>query len=273
MVGKLESSFFLEDIYCIVVGLLGCLFYFYDDCYMIIVFVCCDVYLVFGEKEFWVIFFFVVLVWIFINEKFFKWELMSMGKLRFLWGVNGNCVINNFYLVFVIFDIGVKMFSYLDVLGNLKEMEYLKIGCMVNFDLKWEKSEVYNVGLDFGFLNNCIIGFLEGYVIKIKDMIMGCMFFFFIGFDEIVINLGEVQNKGVELIFNLQNMVMKNFEWNISFSFVYMNNEVKYLYGEYENVFDVNGNIVGSKEKDEYGKWWIGCFIFVIWDYCVIGIW
>lgn len=33
-----------------------------------------------------------------------------------------------------------------------------------------------------------------------------------------------------------------------------MNNEVKHLYGEYENVLDANGNIVGSKEKDEYGN-------------------
>lgn len=66
--------------------------------------------------------------------------------------------------------------------------------------------------------------------------------------------MGEVQNKGVELTLNSQNMAMKNFEWNTSFSFAYMNNEVKHLYGEYENVLDANGNIVGSKEKDEYGN-------------------
>lgn len=52
-----------------------------------------------------------------------------------------------------------------------------------------------------------------------------------------------------------------------------MNNEVKHLYGEYENVLDANGNIVGSKEKDEYGKWWIGRPISAIWDYRVTGIW
>lgn len=144
---------------------------------------------------------------------------------------------------------------------------------MANPNLKWEKSEAYNVGLDFGFQNNRITGSLEGYVIKTKDMIMGRTLPPFTGFNDIATNLGEVQNKGVELIINSQNMATKNFEWNTSFSFAYMNNEVKHLYGEYENVLDANGNIVGSKEKDEYGKWWIGRPISAIWDYRVTGIW
>lgn len=68
------------------------------------------------------------------------------------------------------------MFGYLDASGNLKEMEYLKIGRMANPNLKWEKSEAYNVGLDFGFQNNRITGSLEGYVIKTKDMLWGVRF-------------------------------------------------------------------------------------------------
>lgn len=85
-------------------------------------------------------------------------------------------------------------------------------------------------------------------------MIMGRTLPPFTGFNDIATNLGEVQNKGVELIINSQNMATKNFEWNTSFSFAYMDNKVKHLYGEYEDVLDANGNIVGSKEKDEYGN-------------------
>lgn len=142
-----------------------------------------------------------------------------MGKLRLSWGLNGNRAINDPYLALATLDIGAKMFGYLDASGNLKEMEYLKIGRMANPNLKWEKSEAYNVGLDFGFQNNRITGSLEGYVIKTKDMIMGRTLPPFTGFNDIATNLGEVQNKGVELIINSQNMATKNFEWNTSFSF------------------------------------------------------
>ena len=271
--GKLESSFSSSDSYRTAVGLLGRLFYSYDDRYMITASIRRDAYSAFGEKEPWATFPSVALAWTFTNEKFFKWEPMSMGKLRLSWGLNGNRAINDPYLALATLDIGAKMFGYLDASGNLKEMEYLKIGRMANPNLKWEKSEAYNVGLDFGFQNNRITGSLEGYVIKTKDMIMGRTLPPFTGFNDIATNLGEVQNKGVELIINSQNMATKNFEWNTSFSFAYMDNKVKHLYGEYEDVLDANGNIVGSKEKDEYGKWWIGRPIAAIWDYRVTGIW
>lgn len=110
-----------------------------------------DAYSAFGEKEPWATFPSVALAWTFTNEKFFKWEPMSMGKLRLSWGLNGNRAINDPYLALATLDIGAKMFGYLDASGNLKEMEYLKIGRMANPNLKWEKSEAYNVGLDFGF--------------------------------------------------------------------------------------------------------------------------
>ncbi len=124
-------------------------------------------------------------------------------------GVNGNRAINNPYLALATLDIGAKMFSYLDASGNLKEMEYLKIGRMANPDLKWEKERSLQRGLGLRFPEQPHHRLFEGYVIKTKDMIMGRTLPPFTGFDEIATNLGEVQNKGVELTLNSQNMAMK----------------------------------------------------------------
>lgn len=80
------SLFRFIDMCEIVCGYLVCLFYLYNDIYMVIFFFCCDGYFVFGIINFYVNFFLGVLVWIFINENFWNWKLLSFGKLCVLFG-------------------------------------------------------------------------------------------------------------------------------------------------------------------------------------------
>lgn len=270
---KIDSKFSSSDTYQTAVGMLGRLFYSYDDRYMITASVRRDGYSAFGEDQPYATFPSVAVAWSFVNEKFFRWDAMSTGKLRLSWGLNGNRALTNPYLALASLDIGDKLYGYLDASGNLKEVEYLKIGRMANPNLKWEKSEAYNFALDFGFLNDRITGSLEGYVIKTKDMILDRSLPPFTGFSSIATNLGEVQNSGFEFSINSQNMKTKNFEWNTDFNITYNKNEIKHIYYEYENVLDANGNVTGTKEKDEYGKWFIGQPISAIWNYRVTGIW
>ncbi len=96
----------------------------------------------------------------------------------------------------------------------------------------------------------------------------------FSGFGSITTNLGQVNNSGVEFSLNTTNITNKNFEWNTTFGMSYNKNEIKHLYYENENIVDENGQVIGSKERDDAGnRWFIGQPISVIWDYKQTGIW
>jgi hypothetical protein len=128
--------------------------------------------------------------------------------------------------------------------------------------------------LDFGFLDDRITGTVEYYAMKTRDMIMWQRLPEFTGFPNIVTNLGEVSNKGIEISINSQNIKNNVLEWNTTLGFSYNRNEIKHLYYENEDVLDDAGNVTGSKERDDTSNgWFIGQPISAIWNYRVTGIW
>jgi hypothetical protein len=162
--------------------------------------------------------------------------------------------------------------------GGMNEVKYLLVDRMANPNLQWEKTASLNVGLDYGFLNNRIIGAVEFYSMRTHDMIMAQRLPGFTGFASITTNLGEVQNKGFEISVNSLNVKSNTIEWRTTLSFSYNKNIIKHLYYQYENVVDANGNVIGTKEMDDKssrdGKgWFIGQPISVIWGNQVTGIW
>lgn len=271
--GKLESSFSSTDKYQSATGLLARLFYSYDDRYMLTTSFRRDGYSAFGKNNPYANFGSVALGWTFTNEKFFRWTPMNYGKLRLSWGTNGNRALTDPYMALANLEPGAQLWGYLNKNGELEEVEYLKVSRMASPNLKWEKSEAINAGVDFGFFNNRLSGTLETYVITTKDMILNRTLPVFTGFDGIATNLGEVQNKGVELSLNTRNIEAEKFQWNTSFNFTWNKNKIKHLYYDYEDVLDDKGNVIGQKEKNEYGKWFIGRPISTIWNYKVEGIW
>jgi len=262
--GKLESSFGTTDTYQSGVGYLARLFYSYDDRYMITASVRRDGYSAFGQAVPYATFPSVALAWSFTNEPWFKWTPMSMGKLRLSWGQNGNRALKDPYLALASLATGRAPFGYLDKSGALTEMQYLTLDRMANPNLKWERSESYNVALDYGFLKNRITGSIEAYHIITRDMILNRTLPNFTGFSEIATNIGQVSNRGFEISVNSRNMDRPNFKWNTTFNLSYNLNRIDHLYYEY----DENG-----KELDDVAsQWFIGKPISVIWNYDVQGI-
>ncbi len=270
---KTKSSYSSEDTHYTADALLARLFYSYDDKYMLTTSVRRDGYSAFGQNNPHATFPSVALAWSFVNEDFFKWKPMSSGKLRVSWGKNGNRSLENPY-VSIANLVTDKKQGYLDASGNLVNMNYLRIDRMANPGLQWEKTEAWNFGWDYGFLNDRITGNLEYYTITTHDMIMTQRLPGFTGFSGIGTNLGEVQNRGVEFAINSLNMKTDNFEWRTTFGFSYNKNEIKHLYYQYEDVLDASGKVVGTKEMDDKTNgWFIGQAIGTIWDYKVTGIW
>lgn len=272
---KTKSTYLSEDTHETADALLARLFYSYDDRYMLTTSVRRDGYSAFGASNPYATFPSVALGWMFTNESFFKWEPMSTGKLRVSWGKNGNRALADPYISLANLGTGTgKMQGYIDASGNLVNMRYLAVDRLANPNLQWEKTEAYNIGLDYGFINDRISGNIEYYVMKTHDMIMNQRLPGFSGFGSIATNLGEVQNTGFEILINSINIKKDNFEWDTSLGFMYNNNKIKHLYGEYENILDDKGNVIGKKEMDDTtNNWFIGQPISAIWDYRVTGIW
>lgn len=270
-----KSSFSTNDTHQTADALMARLFYSYDDRYMMTASVRRDGYSAFGANNPYATFPSIALAWNFVNEKFWKWgNIMSTGKLRASWGKNGNRSLSDPYVSLANLGSGTgKTMNYIQG-STIVDMKYLSVSRMANPNLEWEKTEALNLGLDFGFLNDRITGSIDYYHMMTKDMIMNQRLPGFTGFGSITTNLGQVNNDGIELTINSLNMKRQNFEWRTTFGLSWNKNTIKHLYYDYEDVKDVQGNVVGRKEADDLtNKWFIGKSIGTIWDYKVEGIW
>ena len=145
---------------------------------------------------------------------------------------------------------------------------------MSNTDLKWETTTSWNVGLDFGFLNDRINGSIEWYHMPTTDLLVDRSLPGFTGYTDIVTNLGQVNNEGFEFSLNTVNIRNKNFTWSSTFGLSHNKNTIKHLYYRYEDVLNEVGEVVGSKEVDDVNRgWFVGKDISAIWDHEFIGIW
>jgi hypothetical protein len=85
------------------------------------------------------------------------------------------------------------------------------------------------------------------------------------GYTSVWTNLGEVNNRGIELTLNTVNLRTKQFEWRTDFVFSTNRNKIVHLYGS-----DVDGD---GKEDDDLGnRWFIGRPVNIFYDYVFDGI-
>ncbi|HZL09767.1 MAG TPA: SusC/RagA family TonB-linked outer membrane protein [Prolixibacteraceae bacterium] len=263
--GTLENSnFSSSDTHETADALMARLQYTFDDRYLLTTSVRRDGYCAFGSNNPYATFPSIALGWVFTNEKFWKWQnIMDYGKLRVSYGVNGNRSLGDPYLALSNLTTG-KYMGYI-YNGTINDEVYLRVDRLANPSLKWEKSKAWNFGLDLSFLNNRLSGSVDYYRTQTKDMIMYQRLPQFIGFNGINTNLGQVNNKGIEITINSKNVNTPNFQWNTSFNIASNKNEIVHLYGEY----DENG----MEMNEESNGWFIGKAIDEIWDYKVLGIW
>ena len=273
---KDASSFSTNDTHSTADALMARVFYAYDNRYMLTASVRRDGYSAFGSSNPYATFPSIALGWTFTNEKFWKWDnIMDNGKLRLSYGKNGNRSLSDPYVALANLYSGAgKTMGYIQADGKMEEVKYLMAQRLANPNLQWEKTASWNAGLDFSFLQGRITGALDVYVMQTKDMIMSQKLPNFTGLSTITTNLGQVDNNGVELTLNTQNIKTRNFEWTSTVNFSYNKNRIKHLYNDYKNVTDADGNVIGQKEADdETNGWFIGRPISNIWDYKVTGIW
>jgi TonB-linked SusC/RagA family outer membrane protein len=89
-----------------------------------------------------------------------------------------------------------------------------------NPDLRWEKKEEVNAGVDFGFLKNRINGSVDFYSRKVKDL----LYDFPVPVppyltNSMLINAGTMENKGLEVLVNVVPIQTSKLQWNSGFTY------------------------------------------------------
>lgn len=143
-------------------------------------------------------------------------KTISDMKLRISYGVTGQQ------------DLGLNDYPYIALYNQSTVYSNYMFG--TNFysllkptgydeNIKWEETASYNIGLDFGFLKNRITASVDAYMKKTDDLLneidvaAGTNFA-----NRIVTNVGNLENKGVELNINAIPVDNPDFVWEIGFN-------------------------------------------------------
>lgn len=128
-------------------------------------------------------------------------------------------------------------------------------------DLGWEKSYNWNVGLDYGILNNLLMGSIEWFKTTTKGLLFKRTLPITSGLTgwgsplSIWQNIAETSNQGVEVTINSHNIKTKDFSWNTTLSVTWSKEKIEKLPdGDLisENLF------VGHSIKSIYGYKYTG---------------
>jgi iron complex outermembrane receptor protein len=102
-----------------------------------------------------------------------------------------------------------------------------------NENLKWETTTTYNVGFDYGFLNNRISGALDLYWRETTDLINTAYVSAGSNFrNQVVSNIGSMHNAGVEFSVTVRPIQTENWQWSITANATYNDNKIEELTGE-----------------------------------------
>lgn len=204
--------------------------------------------------------------WVISKETFFPQDgFVSNLKLRASWGENGNRGIGTYAAL-------TELNTTLTLTGDGPRQGLTFGSTLENPNLRWEQTEAINFGLDFGLLNNRINGTVEVYKANTTDLLVRRELPSISGFSFINTNIGEVENKGIEVTLNSTNINKPNFKWSSGVVFSLNRNKIVDLFGDTETVI-INGEEVTRPVSDPQNSWFVGQDIDVIWDYNITGVW
>ncbi|MGV8827892.1 MAG: SusC/RagA family TonB-linked outer membrane protein [Breznakibacter sp.] len=195
----------------------------------------------FGTNNRWATFPSLSASWRLSEENFIKsLNLFDDLKFRIGYGVSGNSL--GFDAFTAIQTYGASgWFAYTDANGNTSNYRTLAATRNANPDLKWERTSMLNVGLDFGFFKNRLTGTLEYYDKRTDDLIYNyAVSTNRYPFGSMLANVGEISNKGVELALNAVPVKTDNFRWETSINLSHNKNEVISLSNQTYSVDYIN---------------------------------
>lgn len=219
------------------ISYLGRANYSFDDKYLLTATFRTDGSSRFGANNKWGFFPSAAAGWVVSNESFMQDNnVVTYFKLRASYGLAGNNAIGNY--------------SHIGLLSNTNQTFGPGAGTnffgiyptsLSNQNLSWEKSKEFDLGLDLGFLNDRIVVNFDYYRRVTTDLLLRVNLPSTTGFSSVLTNIGEVENKGVELVLNTRNIVNGNLRWNTSLNVARNTNEVLKLGPAGDPIYDFSG--------------------------------
>ena len=172
--------------------------------------------------------------WTISNEKFMQsissW--MDYLKLRVSWGQVGNQNISDYQYLAPVKNTNTH---YLFGTSGYDDTESVSVlgtnwgaypSRVANPDVTWETSEQFNVGIDARLIGGHLNVNLDYYIKTTKDWLVTAPVLATVGTGAPTINGGDVKNKGFEFNLAWNDMIGKNFRYNIGVNGAYNKNEV-----------------------------------------------
>jgi TonB-linked SusC/RagA family outer membrane protein len=173
----------------------------------------------FGANKKWGLFWSVGGSWNVHNEGFMKNQhIFDLLKLRLSYGVNGNN--------------GIRPYRACGVYSSTTFNGYpgLRPTSPSNENLSWERNLTWNAGVDFGFLNRFNAS-IDLYTRNTEDMLLNKTVPQTSGFSTNFVNIGKINNKGIEFKLDADLFRSKSFSWNAGFNIAFNKSEVVDLAG------------------------------------------
>jgi len=160
--------------------------------------------------------------WIVSKESFLDdVEGLSFLKLKASYGLNGNDRIPDFA--------ARGLYSGKAAYGGQPGQKPLQLA---NPDLKWETTKGIDIGLEAGFFKNRVSLEMDVYKRDTKDLLLSQEVPGTSGFSTIFKNIGNLNNKGIEISLNTTNVASRNFRWTTNINFSANKNKVTNLGGQ-----------------------------------------
>lgn len=176
--------------------------------------------------------------WNMKNESFMSGvDAVSFWKWRVSYGVTGNQAIGPYQTL--------ARFSPVFTVINGQTVNAVRPTTVANKDLTWETTTQLNIGADIGLFNDRVSLTAEYYRMVTSDLLFSVALPQYSGYTSQLKNIGEVENKGIELTLSTRN-IDRGLKWNMDVNFSANRNKVLSLPGGNEILYGSGpGHLVG----------------------------
>ena len=246
----------------------GRVFYSYNDRYLLTATLRRDGSSKFASNNRWGWFPSAALAWRVSNEEFLQDQsVINNLKLRLGWGEVGNQNIPDNYAYIATYRTSTSNWGTGLLASNTP-----------NANLKWETTSSSNIGVDISLLKNRIEFVADVYYKKTNNLLLQASLPAFAGTSGTGsssppwVNLGSLENKGIELTLNTINIDKKDFTWQSNIVFSLNRNKVLSINTETgEDIRSINGNEYGVTDPTIINRTVVGQPIGQFYGYQVIG--
>ncbi len=207
------------------------------------------------------------LAWKLTSEPFISdLNTFSNLKVRVSYGLTGNDRIGDYAFL-------SRFSPYGTALGTGGTLSAgIEPASLSNNNLKWESTAQTDIGLDMGFFNGRLNATIDVYKKKTTDLLLAIPVGQWWGFSSQIANAGAIENKGIELSINTENIRSRDLTWSTTFNVAYNKQKVLSLSNSVKIISTNTANPSGVVSGREFTRLEPGRELGVLYGYKYAGV-